>query len=291
MDLIKEALDKAKAASAQRVGAREHLDRPAAREPAPGAAPEAARRQRRSTGMRAGRAASCSARLHRLERNRIVSFAMTDPSHVAFNVLRTKVQKAMQDNGWKSLAITSPTAGCGKTTVAINLALSLARQPHCRTMLVDLDLGKSGVADSLGISAAGSIGSYLDGQGSFEDCFVRLSDNLILGLNLAPGPQSCRDDARSADAGHAASGSRTRYAADVIVFDLPPMLATDEAIAFLPQVEASLLVIGAGETTAPRSRNASGICTVVPAISACASTRAPTSRRRTTMDRSSDPQS
>ena len=70
-----------------------------------------------------------------VERNRIVSFTMTDPSHVAFNVLRTKVQKALQDNGWKSLAITSPTAGCGKTTVAINLALSLARQPHCRTLL------------------------------------------------------------------------------------------------------------------------------------------------------------
>ena len=36
-----------------------------------------------------------------LEQQRIVSYAMTDPSHAAFNLLRTKVGKAMKDNGWK----------------------------------------------------------------------------------------------------------------------------------------------------------------------------------------------
>ena len=176
---------------------------------------------------------------------------MTDPSHVAFNLLRTKVQKALQDNKWKSLAITSPTAGCGKTTVAINLALSLARQPHCRCALIDLDLGKSGVADSLGVSAAGSIGDYLEDQADFRDCFVRLNDNLLIGLNLHP----VRNPAEKMH-GSEAKGLLKKvvdtFDPDVVVFDLPPMLATDEAIAFLPQVEASLLVIAAGATTAPQ---------------------------------------
>src|SRR5512140_2361697 len=52
-----------------------------------------------------------------LERQRIVSYGMTDPSYIAFNLLRTKLYKAMKGNGWSSLAILSPTAGCGKTTV------------------------------------------------------------------------------------------------------------------------------------------------------------------------------
>ena len=248
MDLIKEALDKARAATAQRVGAREHLDRPSPVNHHPGGA-----LKQTAAAPVAGSALSGVPLVrpdgNRLERNRIVSFTMTDPSHVAFNVLRTKVQKVLQDNGWKSLAITSPTAGCGKTTVSINLALSLARQPHCRTLLVDLDLGKSGVADSLGISAQGSIGGYLDGRDRFEDCFVRLSDNLILGLNLAPvhNPAEMMHGPRMRDM---LKRMTDLFGADVTVFDLPPMLANDEAIAFLPQVDASLLVIGGGETTA-----------------------------------------
>jgi len=41
---------------------------------------------------------------------------------------------------------------------------------------------------------------------------------------------------------------------DVMVFDLPPMLSSDDAIAFLPRVDCSLLVVAAGETTAAEIR-------------------------------------
>ena len=44
----------------------------------------------------------------------------------------------MHQNKWQVLAITSPTAGCGKTLTAINLALSVARQPECSALLVDM---------------------------------------------------------------------------------------------------------------------------------------------------------
>ena len=247
MDLIKEALEKAKAASAQRAQVREHVDR---RPP-----PVQPRTAAVSAPAVTEAAPTLSPLVHpdfaRLEQNRIVSFAMTDPRHVAFNVLRTKVQKVMHDNGWKSLAITSPTPNCGKTTVSINLALSLARQPRCRTVLVDLDLGKSGVADALGVSAKNSVGAYLEGEGTLEDCFVRLNDNLTIGLNLTPvrNPAEKMHDRPLRDMLKRISDEMTP---DVLIFDLPPMLAGDEAIAFLPHVDASLLVIGGGETTAPQ---------------------------------------
>src|SRR5262249_12267652 len=99
-----------------------------------------------------------------LEQQRIVSYAMTDPSHTAFNLLRTKVGKMMKDNGWKTLAVLSPTKDCGKTTVSINLALSLARQTNYRTVLIDLDLKKSAMARTLGIQDKASISEFLDGK-------------------------------------------------------------------------------------------------------------------------------
>jgi MinD-like ATPase involved in chromosome partitioning or flagellar assembly len=157
----------------------------------------------------------------------------------------------MQDNRWRTLAITSPTAGCGKTMVSVNLAFSLARQPSCRVALIDLDLKRSAVAKALGIRATGSIGQFLRGDGRFEDCFLQVAPNLAVGLHGEP----------LKDSSELVHGHRLReflqrvtdtLAPDVVVIDLPPMLTTDEAIAVLPGIDSSLLVVAAGMTTAPQ---------------------------------------
>ncbi|MEM8759596.1 MAG: exopolysaccharide biosynthesis protein, partial [Pseudomonadota bacterium] len=45
----------------------------------------------------------------KMRRERIVAFQKTDPSHVTFDVLRTRLLKVMRENGWSRLAVTSPT--------------------------------------------------------------------------------------------------------------------------------------------------------------------------------------
>src|SRR5579864_6198793 len=66
-----------------------------------------------------------------LEDNRIMDPASAEPAAAAFRMLRTQVLQRMDANGWRSLAIFSPTAGDGKTTTAINLGISLANdQSH-----------------------------------------------------------------------------------------------------------------------------------------------------------------
>jgi hypothetical protein len=49
----------------------------------------------------------------------------------SFDILRTKVLLTMRKNGWKRLAVTSPTMGCGKTTTACNLAIGRPQPPIC----------------------------------------------------------------------------------------------------------------------------------------------------------------
>ena len=85
-----------------------------------------------------------------MTRNRIVTFADTDPMHTTFDMMRTKLLRAMRSNGWTSIGITSPSSDCGKTTLAANLAFSLAHQPEVRTVLVDLDLRRPMLAKTLG---------------------------------------------------------------------------------------------------------------------------------------------
>src|SRR6185295_6238473 len=85
----------------------------------------------------------------RLESRRIISYDVADQRSKSFDVLRTQILQEMDRKQWQILAVTSPTAGCGKTLTAINLAMSIARQPERAALLVDMDLRKPQVARRL----------------------------------------------------------------------------------------------------------------------------------------------
>ena len=78
-----------------------------------------------------------------LQSQRIVAYDGKDPRSRSFDILRTEVLRSMDLKGWKTLAVTSPTPSCGKTLTAVNLALSMARQPERQVLLADLDLRKA----------------------------------------------------------------------------------------------------------------------------------------------------
>lgn len=184
-----------------------------------------------------------------LEANRIVSYAMDDERHVAFNLLRTRVRKALHDNNWRSIAVTSPTPNCGKTMVGLNLAFALARSPECRTVMIDLDLKRPAVAKTLGIQPTGSIGQFLNNGANLEDCFVQVGENLTIGVNNDRYRHSS-ELVLSARMDKLLEFVHTTFDPDVVLFDLPPMQTCDDALSFLPRIDAALLVVAAGATTA-----------------------------------------
>ena len=184
-----------------------------------------------------------------LERHRIVSYEAHDPSHVAFNVLRTKLYQSLRTHAWKSVAVTSPTPGCGKTMVTVNLAFSLARQKGCRTVVIDLDLVKSSVARSIGVTSRKSIGEFLEGSASLDECFVEVNENLFFGLNNYDANQVF-DLAQYQRIAEIIPQVIAALDPQVVIVDLPPMLSNDQVIAFLPFVDAGFLVAASGRTTA-----------------------------------------
>lgn len=183
-----------------------------------------------------------------LERKRIVSKSMNDPNHIAFNLLRTRIRQAMSDNKWKSLAITSPTPGCGKTMVTLNLAFSLSRDPGLRTVVVDLDLRRSSIAPTLNIEPDRSIAQFLLGRAEAKDCFVQADKNLTLGLNSGHTPASS-ELLQAPKMLELFEFIESTLDPEIILFDLPPMKSSDDALGFLPRVDTSLLVVASGMTT------------------------------------------
>lgn len=190
-----------------------------------------------------------------LERSRIITANREDPAHTAFDVLRTRLTQALAENGWTRVGITSPSKGCGKTFTAANLAISLSRQEGLRALLMDLDLRNPSLHKVMGVRAPGAMGALLRGVVSPEAHLMRMGENRIhAGHNIAFGfnevvePYAAELLNAPATA-EVVTAIESRLQPDVMLFDLPPALYYDDVLAFRPQIDGVLLVVGGGLTT------------------------------------------
>ena len=124
---------------------------------------------------------------------RIVSHNGADQRSRPYDMLRTQVLRSMSANRWTILGVTSPTAGCGKTVTAINLALSIARHRDQSAVLVDMDLQKPRVAEYLGLSPPeGGVLGLLEGRANLQTAAisVRAGNQQIVVLPSAATKES-----------------------------------------------------------------------------------------------------
>jgi protein-tyrosine kinase len=196
------------------------------------------------------RTKSFSASADLLESNRIVSVQSAGEAAAAFRMLRTQVLQRMMENNWRSLAIFSPCRDEGKTTTAINLAISLANDHLHTVLLVDFDLKRPSLAVKLGISPQKGADDLLRGEAEVEDCLYHPEgfDRLV----LLPARSAMRDSSEAL-AGRRGrelvAELRGRYPDRIVLFDLPPILEADDALAFAPLVECGLVVVAEGLTS------------------------------------------
>jgi len=177
-------------------------------------------------------------------------FRATDVSR-AFDLLRTRLRQTVQQHGWVNIAVCAPTSGCGNTFTAANLAASLSRVPSSRTVLMDFNMRKPGLAKTLDMDAGqtGSLRDFLAGDVAISDYILRASDTLAVGL----GAQAQADAAEILqDPATAASLAEMRAALrpDIVLYDMPPLLSYDDTSAFLPQLDGVLLVSDGTQTMA-----------------------------------------
>lgn len=183
-----------------------------------------------------------------LDLARVVTHTKENPAHIAFDMLRTKLLKVMQRNNWTSIAITSPTQSCGKTMISVNLAYSFARQQGTRVVLCDMDLKRPAVRKVIGANVDTSFGEYLDGQGGLSDHFARYTDSLAICVTGRSMRHSA-EVAQSQSAVDRIAEMKRELKPHVILYDLPPMRASDDAISFMSHVDCVLLIASAGTST------------------------------------------
>jgi Mrp family chromosome partitioning ATPase len=177
-----------------------------------------------------------------------------DPVGQMFDLLRTQLLQVLLERGWHRVAVTAPERGCGASFVALNLALSLARRHVGRTILVDLDLRAPSLADTLGVKAPGAMRDLLTGAQPMETLLCRHGHGLILGLNAQPESDAA-ELLQSPGTALALEAMIDDLAPDVVLYDLPPVLGTDDVLAILPEVDGVVLVSDGSRTSAEDIEN------------------------------------
>lgn len=169
----------------------------------------------------------------------------------AFDMLRTRIHNILHDKGWRRLVVTSPTLGCGKTTLGANLLASFGRQTDLRTILMELDMRRPALGRLLSDQPPSGPGleGVLTGQAKFSDEARRLGPNAAVCVATGPVQQSS-ELLQGRRTQEALSEIETVYDPSVVLFDMPPILAADETLGFLAHADCALIVAEAGRSSA-----------------------------------------
>jgi Mrp family chromosome partitioning ATPase len=191
--------------------------------------------------------------VEKLQGNNLFPLPSNQPAALAVDQLRSKILHGLATKGWKRIAVTSPTHGCGKSFVATNLALSLARRPASRTALIDLDLRRPQLAELLGLTDLPEFADFLTGDQPLESVFRRFGRTLALGLN-GTRVEMAAEMLHSPETAVALSALVDQLDPEVVIYDMPPALGTDDVLAMAPSLDAVLVVADGTKTTAEDMR-------------------------------------
>lgn len=181
-----------------------------------------------------------------MERNRLITGIGKDPVTAAYKLLRTQVLQRLREHRWNTVAVVSAKAEEGRTLTAINLAISLAQEVTSTVLLVDLNLRTPNMHRYFEFDPLAGLSEYLMDGVPLQDVLVNPG---IERLVVLPGgrPIANSSEMLSSPRMHAmVEELRQRYASRIVLFDLPPLLATDDALAFCPFIDAAVLVVEDG---------------------------------------------
>ena len=166
----------------------------------------------------------------------------------AFRALRTSLLLSQAEHPPQVILVTSALPQEGKTTAAVNLAVTLA-QLGDRTLLMDSDLRKPGIRRALNLTIGKDKGlsSFLAGVSTLDEIVIaHPTIKNLEALTTGPVPPSPADLLSSHRMREAILELRERF--KFIVIDSPPIMAATDAVILSALVDGVLLVVRSGET-------------------------------------------
>jgi succinoglycan biosynthesis transport protein ExoP len=175
--------------------------------------------------------------------------AASDPTSQpaeAYRSLRTSLQFVRQDRPLRTLLVTSPSAGDGKTATVVNLGAVFA-QAGARTVLVSCDLRRPGFGQFFAPGSGPELSSVLIGERSLESALTPAPEAEGLWLlgtrSVAANPTELLGSNRMRSV---VAELAERF--DIVLIDSPPVLPVADALILSGYTDGVLLVAAAGQT-------------------------------------------
>jgi capsular exopolysaccharide synthesis family protein len=171
-----------------------------------------------------------------------------------YRSLRTRLAHTEGAGGLRTILITSPQKGEGKSVTAANLALTMAQELQRRVVLVEADLRKPSLQHLFGLPPGPGLSEYLTGAAELKDAMRFVPDHNLTLLPAGATPINPAELLGSTAMRRLLDHLRTRF--DRVILDTPPVLPLADVAILAPLVDGSLMVVRAGFTPKPAIENA-----------------------------------
>lgn len=171
----------------------------------------------------------------------------------SFRGIRTWLYFTGRGDHYKVIQITSPQARDGKTTLAANLAVSMA-QSGKKVVLLDADFRKPRVHQVFGVPSTVGLASVIAGTSSLKEATLPTAVEGLSVIPCGPRPRNPAELLTSPQFQHLLDSLRKEY--DFVLLDTPPLLAVSDPSAVAPRVDGVLLVVRFSKYARPNARRA-----------------------------------
>lgn len=158
----------------------------------------------------------------------------------SINKLRSKVEASSGKHGYKSFMVTSALENEGKSSIAANLALALAKNGH-KTLIIDMDLRKPSLDKIFNLDTTNSINKAIEGTSSWQSQIIELEHT---GLNVLPCSQNIEEAEKLAGSKRFKALLDEFYKVyDYVIIDVSPSYLLNEPMTINELVDATLFVV------------------------------------------------
>ena len=177
-------------------------------------------------------------------------------SHAAeqYRQLRTRLAHAEGANNLRTVLVTSPQKGEGKSVTSANLALTMAQELQRRVVVLEADLRKPSMQKMFGLPPGPGLTDYLSGAAELKDVMRFLPDHNLTVIHAGSTATNPAELLGSTAMRRLLDTLRTRF--DRVILDTPPVLPLADVAVLAPLVDGSLMVVRAGVTPKPAIENA-----------------------------------
>jgi capsular exopolysaccharide synthesis family protein len=185
----------------------------------------------------------------RLDPHLIAALAPSSLAAEQYRSLRARIRRAEVGRTVKTILITSPAKGDGKSLTAANLALTMSQEFQQRVLLLDADLRRPSVHELFALGEGPGLGDVLMGASELDDALVNLPEHHLTVLRAGVPPNHPTELLGSAAMRRVVDLLRARF--DKILIDMPPVAPLADAHVVAPMADGVLMVVRAGVTPKP----------------------------------------